>query len=54
MPKVVKQQSVTVTHTGTNGRTIPDGGKAERLVKGEARWNTSGRRVDGAKKESDK
>lgn len=50
MAKITKTQSVTVSHTDTNGRTIPDGGKGERLVKGEARWTTGGRRIDGDKK----
>lgn len=55
MPKIVKQQEVTITHTDTNGHNIPDGGKGERLARGEARWTTGGRRIDGAKKEgSDK
>lgn len=49
MPKVTKQQEVTVVHTDMNGKNIDDGGKAERLVRGQAKWTTGGRRTDGTK-----
>ena len=51
MAKIKREQEVSVTHTNLNGRQIPDGGKSERLVKGQARWSLSGRRIDGNKKE---
>jgi len=53
MPKVKREQEVTVTHTDTNGRTIPDGGRGERLARGEAKWSTSGKRTDKGGKESE-
>ena len=42
MPKVTKQQEVTVVHTNTGGKKLP-GGQDEKIVRGEHRMTTGGR-----------
>lgn len=50
--KVEKKQTVTTFTTESTDpeKTKNREGRAERMAKGEGRWNTSGRRTDGAEK----
>lgn len=53
--KADKKQTVTtfVTPSTEPEKTREREGRAERLAKGEGRWSTSGRRVDGAEKKEE-
>ncbi len=53
--KIEKKQTVTVSTTPSTDpkETREREGRAERLAKGEARWDTSGKRTDKGGKESE-
>jgi hypothetical protein len=43
MPKVIRQQGVTVTHTTTGGKPRPGTSQDEKIVRGEHRMTTGGK-----------